>query len=105
MEKLAVIETGGKQYKVKEGDKIKVEKLPGKDGDAFNFEKVLLVADGKNVEIGKPLVSSASVSGKILRKLREKKKIVFRYHSKTRYRKLKGHRQTYTEVLIEKINF
>lgn len=101
MSKFAIIETGGKQYKVSPGDKIKVEKLDAQ-GD-FVFSNVLLVADGNKVEIGTPYVSGAKVEAKILSHGREKKKIVFRYHSKTRYRKKKGHRQHFTEVEIVKI--
>lgn len=99
----AVIETGGKQYKVSAGDKIKVEKLDVK-GDATQFDKVLLKSDGKDVEIGTPYLKGVKVEGKILKQGRTDKKIVFRYHSKTRYRKLKTHRQPFTEVEITKIS-
>ncbi|MGB9847732.1 MAG: 50S ribosomal protein L21 [Minisyncoccia bacterium] len=103
---LAVIETGGKQYLVKEGEKIKTEKLLGKAGDVIVFDKVLLVADekGEGVEIGKPYLEKHSVEAEIIKTARSRKIIVFRYHSKTRYRKKKGHRQWYTEVKIKKIN-
>lgn len=94
----AVIETGGKQYEVSPGDKLKIEKMVVKD--SFTFDKVLLVSDGKDLKIGSPFVFGAEVKAKVLRNAREKKKIVFRYHSKTRYRKLKGHRQHFTEVEI-----
>lgn len=97
----AVIETGGKQYKVSEGDKLKIEKVSAKD--ALVFDKVLLVSEGDNLKIGIPYVSGAEVHAKILKTDRAKKKIVFRYHSKTRYRKLKGHRQPFTEVEITAI--
>jgi len=96
----AVIQTGGKQYKVAEGQKLKIEKVPGNSGDAVAFDRVLLVANGDDVEVGTPIVAGAQVEGKILRGGRYDKKIVFKYHSKTRYRKKKGHRQEFTEVEI-----
>lgn len=101
--KFAVIETGGKQYKVSAGQKIKVEKLKAKEGENFVFNKILLVADGESVEIGAPYISGKIIEAKVLKQARDKKKIVFKYHSKTRYRKKKGHRQYYTEIEIGKI--
>lgn len=85
------------------GQKIKIEKLNAKEGDNFIFDKVLLTVDGENVKIGAPYVEGAKIEGKILRQARDKKKIVFKYHSKTRYRKKKGHRQHFTEVLISSL--
>ncbi|MEK7635955.1 MAG: 50S ribosomal protein L21 [Patescibacteria group bacterium] len=96
----AIIQTGGKQYKVSAGEKIKIEKLDAQISDSVVFDKVLFTADGENIRIGMPYVEGAKVEGKILKQGREKKKIVFRYHSKTRYRKKKGHRQDFTEVEI-----
>ena len=100
----AIIETGGKQYKVVAGEKFKVEKLNAEAGSNFSFDKVLMVADGEDAKIGTPYVAGAKVEGKVLRQGRAKKLIVFRYHSKTRYRKKKGHRQPFTEVQITKIS-
>ncbi len=100
MSKFAVIETGGKQYRVSAGQKIKVEKLAGAAGDSLVFDKVLLVADGDKVAVGTPCVDGEKVSAKVVKQARERKKIVFRYHSKTRYRKKKGHRQQFTELEI-----
>jgi len=94
----AIIETGGKQYKVSQGQKIKVEKLDAAEGGNFIFDKVLLVADDKEIKIGTPYIEGAKIEAKLLKQGRDKKKIVFRYHSKTRYRKKKGHRQHFTEV-------
>ncbi len=94
----AIIETGGKQYRISPGQKIKVEKLEGAEDAVLSFDKVLLVADGEKVKIGTPYVEGAKVEAKLLKQGRDKKKIVFRYHSKTRYRKKKGHRQHFTEV-------
>lgn len=105
----AIIETGGKQYKVAKGEKIRVEKLNGADGlpaqagSPVSFEQVLLKVDGESIEIGKPVVSGASVAGVIKKQGRDEKKIVFKYHSKTRYKKMKGHRQHYSEVEITEI--
>jgi large subunit ribosomal protein L21 len=100
MPKFAIIETGGKQYKVSAGNKIRIEKLAGEPGSEVVFDKVLLTADGGDVKIGTPHVPGAKVHGKVLRQARAEKVIVFRYHSKTRYRKKKGHRQHFTEVEI-----
>ncbi len=99
----AIIETGGKQYRVSAGDKVRVEKLDAEAGGDFVFDKVLLAGDGENVKIGTPYVVGAKVEGRILRQARDKKKIVFKYHQKTRYKKKKGHRQPFTEVEIVKI--
>lgn len=99
----AVIEAGGKQYKVRVGEKIKIEKISGKEGEIIRFNKVLLKFEDGKVSIGTPYLSDAEVQGKIISQGKDKKKIVFRYRSKTRYRKKKGHRQAYTEVEIANI--
>ena len=96
----AVIETGGKQYKVVPGQKLKVETLEGEKGASFSFDKVLLVADGEDIKVGAPYVSGARVEARIADHGRADKKIVFKYHSKTRYKKKKGHRQHFTEIEI-----
>lgn len=103
MATFAIIENGGKQYKVAAGEKLKIEKTEGTEGDTITFDKVLLVVDGDTVSIGAPYVSGAKVEAKLGGAGRERKKIVFRYHSKTRYRKKKGHRQHFTEVEISKV--
>ena len=103
MSKFAVIETGGKQYRVSAGDILKIEKLAGEAGAAIAFDKVLLTADGENVAVGAPYVKGATVAATVVRQARARKVIVFRYHSKVRYRKKKGHRQHFTEVKIEKV--
>jgi len=103
MTQIAIIQTGGKQFKVSPGGKIKIGKISADKGGDLIFNEVLLIADGDKVKIGAPYVDGAKIEGKILKQGREKKKIVFRYHSKTRYRKKKGHRQDYTEVEIGKI--
>lgn len=99
----AVIKTGGKQYIVTPGQKLKVEKLDGEAGKQVVFNDVFLVADEDKVQIGAPAVKSALVYAKVLGHLRTKKIIVFKYHPKTRYHKKAGHRQQMTEIEIEKI--
>ena len=100
----AIIETGGKQYKVQEGDVVFVEKLVADEGAAVTFDKVLVVSKENDITFGSPVVSAASVSGKVLGHGKEKKVIVFKYKAKKGYRKKQGHRQPYTKVQIEKIN-
>ena len=96
---LAIIKTGGKQYIVKPGDKIKVEKLDKKEGEEFSFSDVLLVEKNKKVEIGTPLVK-AEVSAKVLSHGKADKIIVYKYKPKTRESRKIGHRQPYTEIEI-----
>ena len=103
MSKFTIIQTGGKQYKVSAGQKMKIEKKEGEKDAVLEFDKVLLQVDGDGVKIGTPYIEGAKVHGKILRQAREKKKIVFKYKSKTRERKKKGHRQNFTEVEIVRI--
>ncbi|MEA3272095.1 MAG: 50S ribosomal protein L21 [Patescibacteria group bacterium] len=99
---LVVIKTGGKQYKVKEGDTLKIEKIAGKEGDEVKFDEVLLVSDdeAKKVNVGTPLVEGVEVSAKILEQGRAKKVSVVKYKPKTRYRRNVGHRQPFTKVEI-----
>ncbi|MDE6231866.1 MAG: 50S ribosomal protein L21 [Lachnospiraceae bacterium] len=99
----AIIATGGKQYKVSEGDVIKVEKLGKEAGETVTFDEVLLVNNGE-VVVGNPTVDNASVSATVVSEGRGKKVIVYKYKRKTGYHKKNGHRQSYTEVKIEKIN-
>ena len=96
----AIISTGGKQYRVSVGQKLKIEKLPLEAESAVTFDKVLLLAHGEDVSVGTPTIPGATVTGKVLKQGRADKVIVFKYHSKTRYRKKKGHRQPFTEVEI-----
>lgn len=99
----AVIKTGGKQYIVKEGQVLTVEKLEH-DTDKVTFDQVLLIADEKKAVIGQPVISGAKVTGTVLEEGKGEKKIVFRFKAKTRYHKKKGHRQLFTKVKIEKIS-
>ncbi|MEW6525018.1 MAG: 50S ribosomal protein L21 [Bacillota bacterium] len=99
----AIIETGGKQYRVNEGSIIWVEKLPGDPGDAVKFKHLLLVGNGSQVMVGTPYVDGAVVNAKIVQQGKAKKILVFKYKSKANYRKRYGHRQPFTKVVIEKI--
>lgn len=99
----AIIETGGKQIKVEEGQSIYVEKLDAQEGETVTFDRVLFVG-GENIKIGNPVVEGATVTGKVEKHGRGKKIIVFKYKPKKNYRRKQGHRQPYTKVLIEKIN-
>jgi large subunit ribosomal protein L21 len=99
----AVIETGGKQYRVSEGDAISVEKLPYEVGDEVEFERVLLVSGKEGVTIGQPIVKGAKVVAKVEAEGRGRKILVWKYRPKQRYRRRQGHRQAYTRLRIEKI--
>ncbi len=100
----AIIETGGKQFKVQEGDVIFVEKLIAETGSAVTFDKVLAVSSEGQLNVGSPVVGGASVNGKVLGHGKDDKVIVFKYKPKKGYRKKQGHRQPYTKVQIDKIN-
>lgn len=100
----AIIETGGKQYKVCEGDLIKVEKLDAQEGTNYDFKNVLLVADGENISFGKPYVENACVSSTVIGNGKHKKVVVYKYKPKKGFHKKKGHRQQFTQVKIEKIS-
>ena len=99
----AIIKTGGKQYKVSEGDIIKVEKIEAEAGDKIEFDQVLMVA-GDDVKVGSPVVGGAKVSAEVLDQKKDKKIVIFKFKAKKNYRKKKGHRQPYTLVKIEKID-
>ena len=100
----AVIKTGGKQYRVAEGDVIFVEKLNAQADEAVTFEEVLLVGDGEQSKIGAPVVAGAKVEGKVLAQVKSKKVVVYKYKAKKGERKKQGHRQPYTKVEITAIN-
>ncbi|MCQ2513346.1 MAG: 50S ribosomal protein L21 [Lachnospiraceae bacterium] len=99
----AIIATGGKQYKVSEGDKVRVEKLEGEVGSVVSFDRVLMVSD-EAVTVGNPTVEGAVVEGKIVDQGKAKKVIVYKYKPKTGYHKKNGHRQLFTEVEITKVS-
>lgn len=100
----AVIKTGGKQYRVKEGDVLRVEKLSVEEGGKYDFDQVLLVSDGKEVKIGDPLVEGSKVSATIKAHGRGEKIKIVKFRRRKHSRKQQGHRQAYTEVEIQKIN-
>lgn len=100
----AVIETGGKQYRVQEGDVITVEKLKVSAGDDIAFDRVLVLNDGENVQVGAPVLESAKVFGTVVENGKGEKVIIFKYKSKKDYRKKQGHRQPYTMVKIESLS-
>ncbi|MBI2336803.1 MAG: 50S ribosomal protein L21 [Deltaproteobacteria bacterium] len=98
----AIIETSGKQYKVSEGEKLWVDKVPGVPGQAITFTRVLMIG-GETIQVGKPILEKASVSGEIVADIKDKKIIIFKKKKRKGYQKKQGHRQKYTEVLIKKI--
>jgi len=100
----AVIETGGKQYRVHEGDVINVEKLKVAAGDHIEFDRVLVLSDGKTIQVGSPIIESAKVFGSVVENGKGEKVIIFKYKSKKDYRKKQGHRQPYTMIKIESLS-
>jgi len=102
-EMYAVIETGGKQYKVSEGMVIEVEKLPVSVGEEVELDKVLMVVDDNGVRVGQPFLEGAKVKALVQAQIKGPKIIVFKYKPKKRYRRKKGHRQLYTRLLIKEI--
>jgi len=99
----AIVNSGGKQYKVQEGQIVKVEKLAGNIGDAISFDKVLMFSDGDKVSVGTPVLEKAAVQGHIVEQGKNKKIIVFKYKRRKRYRRKQGHRQQFTAVQIDSI--
>lgn len=102
--KYAILETGGKQYKVSEGERIRIEQVPGQVGQSIEFTRILAVGEGKGLTLGAPTVEKAKVSGEIVRNGREKKIVVFKKKRRKGYSKKQGHRQNFTEVLIHSIS-
>jgi len=99
----AILETGGKQYKVSEGDVIFIEKLNLQDGDPVKFDKILAVSNEGEVNVGTPLLDGAAVEATVVKSGKGKKIRVFKYKPKKGYHKMQGHRQAYTKVQIDKI--
>ena len=99
----AIIKTGGKQYRVAEGDTVIVEKLAANEGDSVTFDEVLTVVKDDAVVVGKPVVEGAKVTAKVEAQGKDKKILVFKYKAKSNYRRSQGHRQPFTKVVIEKI--
>ncbi len=100
----AIIETGGKQYRAEEGRTIRVEKLPAEKGEKINFDRVLMLNDGNEARVGKPYLDNCRVEGKVVANGRGRKITVYKYKPKKNYSRKQGHRQPYTEVLIENIS-
>jgi len=99
----AIIETGGKQYRVKEGDVIFLERLPVEAEESFSFSNILAVLDDDDPKIGAPYVEGATVEASVVKHGKSKKIIVYKMHAKKGYRRKQGHRQPYTKVQIDKI--
>jgi len=100
----AIIKTGGKQFKVQEGDVIYIEKLAASEGDVVEFSDVLMVSKDNGLVVGEPFVDGAKVTGKVEKHGRGTKILVYKYKAKKNYRRKQGHRQPFTKVTIEKIN-
>ncbi|MEG2246687.1 MAG: 50S ribosomal protein L21 [Paraclostridium sp.] len=100
----AIVKTGGKQYKVAEGDVIFVEKLEANEGDVVTLNEVLACSKDGNLVVGSPVVEGATVSAKVVEQGKAKKVVVFKYKAKKDYRRKNGHRQAYTKLVVEKIN-
>lgn len=99
----AVIETGGKQYRVQPGDTVVVETLPGESGDAVEFSRVLLISDDESVAVGRPVIEGARVTGQIVDQVLGEKLTVYKFKRRNNYRKRNGHRQQYTAVKIDSV--
>ena len=100
----AIVKTGGKQYKVAQGDVLFVEKLEANEGDVVTLDQVLAVAGEKGLTVGAPVVEGATVTAKVVAQGKAKKVIVYKYKAKKDYRRKQGHRQPYTKLVIESIN-
>ena len=99
----AVVETGGKQYKVTEGQSVQVERLDASVGDTVELDRVLLVADGQNVQVGQPTIEGARITATVMEHGKGDKVTIFKYRPKQRYRVKRGHRQPYTRLHIDEI--
>jgi len=99
----AIVQTGGKQYRVAPGETIDVERLPAEEGSTVELDQVLLVADGENVKVGTPIVKGAKVVAEVVGQGKGEKAIVFKYKPKVRYRRMRGHRQLHTRLAIKDI--
>jgi len=99
----AIVDSGGKQHKVQEGEILRVEKLTGEVGDSVSFDRILMFSDGENVNVGTPLLEDVAVNGHIVEQGKAKKIIVFKYKRRKRYRRKRGHRQQFTAVKVDSI--
>jgi large subunit ribosomal protein L21 len=103
IEMYAVVASGGKQYKVREGETVRLERLAGEVGSTVSFEKVLLYSDGDTLTVGQPVLENVTVTGRIVRQDKARKVLVFKYKRRKRYRRKNGHRQQFTAVTIDSI--
>jgi len=99
----AIMTSGGKQYRVQEGDVLRLEKLDGEVGASVSFDQVLMVSDGENVQLGRPVLEGATVHASIVEQDKAKKILVFKFKRRKGYRKTQGHRQPFTAVRIDRI--
>ncbi|MBC8079173.1 MAG: 50S ribosomal protein L21 [Gorillibacterium sp.] len=99
----AIFETGGKQYKVQEGDVLVIERLTAAEGEVVTFDRVLAVSNDNGLTIGAPLLAGATVSAKVAKHDKAKKIVIFKYKAKKNYRRKQGHRQPFTQIVIDKI--
>jgi len=99
----AVVNTGGKQYKVMKGETLRIEKIPGEVGSPVTFDKVLMVADGEDIRVGQPVLENVAVQAQIVEQDKAKKILVFKYKRRKRYRRKNGHRQPFTAIRIDGI--
>lgn len=99
----AVVNTGGKQYKVQKGETLRIEKIPGEVGSSVTFDKVLMVADGENIRLGQPVLENVAVQAQIVEQDKAKKILIFKYKRRKRYRRKNGHRQPFTAIRIDGI--
>ncbi len=100
---IAIVETGGKQYKIAEGKYVDIELLDAKEGDAVELDKVLMIIDGENSQIGQPYLEGVKIKGKILKNDRDKKILVYKMRPKKGYRRKNGHRQPFSRLMVESI--
>ena len=99
----AVVNTGGKQYKVQKGETLRIEKIPGEVGSAVTFDKVLMLADGENIRVGQPVLENVAVQARIVEQDKAKKILIFKYKRRKRYRRKNDHRQPFTAIRIDGI--
>jgi large subunit ribosomal protein L21 len=99
----AVVNTGGKQYKVQKGETLRIEKIPGEVGSSVTFDKILMVADGENIRVGQPVLENVAVQAQIVEQDKAKKILIFKYKRRKRYRRKNGHRQPFTAIRIDGI--
>ncbi len=101
---IAIVETGGKQYKVEEGKYVDIELLEAKEGDAVSLDKIVMIVDGKNSKVGQPYVKGAKIEGKLIKNDKDKKVVVYKMRRKKGYRRKNGHRQQFSRLMVENIN-